>query len=199
MSGWRRLGLLLGGTTVLSGCSFNLNLTAADLRITAACPRPGTHGNPTLTLMAQAVPTATLIPCIQSVPTGWSLGDPDFRRGRATFSFISDVDRSHPVTVRLASNCRIRGATEVPSDQAGARRFERAIRLTAGYAGERYYRYPGGCTTYRFDLHGPTRAEALNQISLALDFVSRDVIRRSVSRELNGRLHLDPTPAGRAS
>jgi hypothetical protein len=175
----------------LTGCS----LTPADVGLDAACGHPEERTRPTLALMAQSVPTASLIPCVQLIPAGWTLDDITAASGRSTLVLNSDRDGPRALTVELTASCDTTGATPVPSDQAGARRYERPERITSGYVGRRYYVYPGGCTTYRFDLHGASQAQPVNEASLAIGFTTRDVIRTATLRDTGGRYPLDPPTA----
>jgi hypothetical protein len=54
------------------------------------------------------------------------------------------------VTVTLSVACDTSGARQIPSDQPGARRFERPLSLRPQFTSLRYYTFPGGCVTYRF-------------------------------------------------
>lgn len=191
----RRYGLLpaFGAAAVLfAGCT----VTPQDFGVTAECIDAVRVDNPALVVMAQAVPTAQLIPCIQSTPAGWTQGDLNARNGRAFFVLASSIDGPRAVTVIFTRDCDTRGASPVPTDEPGARRYERPTRLAHGFAGERYYVYPGGCTTYRFDLNGATHTQPVNEASTAVGFVSRDAIRAKVRRDTHGRLDLDAAPAG---
>jgi hypothetical protein len=190
MKRYALLPAISAATVLFAGCS----ITPQDFNVTAECRSAVRVDNPVLVVMAQAVPTAQLIPCIQSIPAGWTLGDLDGRNGRAYFVLASSIDGPRAVTVTLTRDCDIRGASPVPTDEPGTRRYERPTRITRGYAGERYYVYPGGCTTYRFDLNGPTHAQPVNEASTAVGFVSRTAIQAKVRRDTDGRINLDPTP-----
>jgi hypothetical protein len=187
---------LLPGIAATAVLAAACSLTPQDFNVTAECRNAVRVNNPVLVVMAQAVPTAQLIPCIQSIPAGWSLNDLDARNGRALFVLASSIDGPRAVTVILTHDCDIRGASQVPTDESGTRRYERPTRLTNGYAGDRYYVYPGGCTTYRFDLTGPTHAQPVNEASTAVGFVSRDAIGAKVRRDTDGRIGLDPPTSG---
>jgi hypothetical protein len=147
-----------------------------------------------LALMAQAVPTAKLIPCVRSVPTGWRFDGADVRSGEAQFWLSSDRDGDRAVTVLLRRRCDTAGSTGVVSEQAGATRHEKVTRVTTGYGGERHYRFAGGCVTYRFNLQGTTRAEPVAAVSQSLGFVSRRAIEDRINAKSDGRLELDPEP-----
>jgi hypothetical protein len=145
-------------------------------------------------LVAQAVPTASLLPCVKTLPVGWSTQSLQARNGRAYFGLDSDRDGVGAVDVTLTRKCEVRGATEVPSERAGARRFELVTRVTPGYVGDRFYVFDGGCITYHFNLRGTTRGEPLAGIAQGVGFVSRDTVRELVREASDGRLHLDPVP-----
>jgi hypothetical protein len=186
-----RRAAILATTLLASGC----NLSPQDVGVNVECRSTDRVTNSVIIAMAQSVPTTTLIPCLRLLPAGWSLADLDVRRGKSQFVLASDRDGSRALTVVLAASCDVRGAVSVPTDEAGTHRYERPQRITSGYAGERYYVYSGGCTTYRFDLHGSSRAEPVNEGSLAVGFVTRDAVRAAVSRDTHGKLELDPTPS----
>ena len=105
-----------------------------------------------LVLEAQAVPRADRVPCIRALPAGWSVFSTDIESGRARFALSSDRAGSRALEVTFTSGCDTSGATEIPSDQTGTRRFERIEVVTPGFKGTRYYRFAGGCASYRFQL-----------------------------------------------
>ena len=186
-----RVALLVGLGVLASGCS----VSASDVGMVPRCPRSETVSD-TLVLVAQAVPTAQLLPCVRALPAGWNVADVDVRSGRALYGLDSDRGEHHVLTITLTRRCSVHGATEVPSEVPGARRYERALRVTPGYSGERYYVYAGGCTIYRLRLGPSARAVSVNEAALAVGFVRRDAVRRSVGTTYEGRLELDPPAAG---
>jgi tRNA A-37 threonylcarbamoyl transferase component Bud32/membrane-associated phospholipid phosphatase len=145
-----------------------------------------------LWLMAQAVPSATLVPCVQLAPPGWSLNDVKAGSGFATIVF--DTDRpmqTAAVTVDLTPTCDLAGATEVSSEQPGARRYLRIDRDASPVRVTRSYVFPGGCVSERFTSpNSPERLAA--EASASLGFVSRERLAADLSRRSDGRLHLDP-------
>jgi hypothetical protein len=56
-------------------------------------------------LMAQAVPTAAALPCVQSLPIGWAVWDARVVHGTATFIVGVGDSRTSPVTVTLTEIC----------------------------------------------------------------------------------------------
>jgi hypothetical protein len=145
-----------------------------------------------LWLMAQAVPEAAMVPCVEVAPPGWSLNDVKVGRGFATIVF--DIDRPHQiaaVTVDLAPTCDLAGATEVSSEQPGARRYIRIDRNASPARVTRSYVFAGGCVSERFT--SPSSPERLAaDASTSLGFVSRERLAADLDRRSDGRLHLDP-------
>jgi hypothetical protein len=177
-------------TVLLAGCCVRVGSVSAGV----ACRNTARVDNSVLVLLAQSVPTAQLIPCIASVPAGWRPAGLHVTNGRASFVVGSDRDGPKALTVALTRACRITGATAVPSDVAGARRYERPRQVGHGYAGDRYYVYAGGCTTYTFDLTGQSRAVPVTEVAQAIRFVQRTEVADLVRRMNDGRVVLDPTP-----
>jgi len=114
-----------------------------------SAPQCGT-GHSTI-LAAQAVPSAALVPCISALPAGWLAGSTDIASGHSQFWLDSDRAGAQAVTITLSATCDVSGAQQVPSDQPGTRRFERPVSLRPQFISLRYYTFPGGCATYRFE------------------------------------------------
>jgi hypothetical protein len=143
-------------------------------------------------LMAQAVPTATWVPCVESVPVGWTFAGLEAQTGSARFWLDSDRDGVHAIEVRLTAGCDTDGATEIPSERDGLRRFERVTQVTPQYLGRRHYVFPGGCVTVVFRLSGDNRGEPLALATQSLGVVDREELAAQVHEASGGRLHLDP-------
>jgi len=114
---FRRVGLLIASLLLL----FLAVLTGIALffptRGTVTTPMCGT--GQAMQLMAQAVPSATKLPCLSTaadnhVPVGWSVGEAETIRGRATFVVGVGDGSAEPVTVILTGSCpaRIQGTTQ---------------------------------------------------------------------------------------
>jgi hypothetical protein len=155
---------------------------ALALSACAVTPSNGPSAAPTcdhgevLILIAQSVPSATLVPCIAEFPVGWTFGGQHIDAGRSEFWLDSDRAGVRAVTVSLDRTCDIAGAVPVPAepDEAGTARYERPRTLPPHFSGERFYRFRGGCVTYRFAFRpGATFTQALEATS-ALTFFSRE-------------------------
>ncbi len=93
------------GTVVVSGC-------ATSQYRQVACS--GMSRQSIFLLEAQAVPSATLIPCALPLPGGWSYGGSEVRSGLARFWLDSDRAGAHAAEVRLTQACDVAGATPLP-------------------------------------------------------------------------------------
>jgi hypothetical protein len=145
-----------------------------------------------LWLMAQAVPSAALVPCLQVTPPGWSLNGVNAGRGFASMVFNTDRPMQQAaVTVELLPSCDLAGATEVSSEQPGARRYIRIDRAATPDQVTRIYTFQGGCITERYiSATSPERMAA--DASSSFGFVTREELARDLSRRSDGRLRLDP-------
>src|SRR5215216_575204 len=142
-----------------------------------------------LWLMAQSVPSASLIPCLQLVPADWTVAEVAVNNGRSLITLNHDQAGSGAMVVRLTASCDLAGATEVTSEQAGARRY---LRMD-GTARTRSYTFPGGCVTHRFSAAGPGALRLSDTASSEFGFLTREELRRALERRSHGRLELDPS------
>ncbi|MCA1691968.1 MAG: hypothetical protein LC733_07150, partial [Actinobacteria bacterium] len=184
---FRRVALALA---VVVAAGFALGQTTSMLRPAYDLGVSGTPSCDTgdvMILMAQAVPSATALPCVDSLPAGWSLGGVQIRRHRATFWLDSDRggDRAVEATLRRPGDCRATGATEVPSDEVGMRRFEQPEQLPPNLRSTRFYLFPGGCITYQFAFDDPATAALMFDTDRALASQPRDDLVAEV-RDRNG-------------
>jgi membrane-associated phospholipid phosphatase len=171
---FRRVGLALVVLVTLLFFTFQaigMFTPAHDVPISRA-PDCGT-GN-TMILMAQSVPMATQLPCIASVPAGWSFGGVHVKRHESTLSLFTDQEGFSQVEVTLEPRdaCDVSGASQVPSDEVGTERYERPESLEPLRA-TRYYLLDGGCVTYRLDFAEEASAALLFSADQALAFQPR--------------------------
>ena len=192
----RRLLVAAVACLALAGCAQPVSGGFLNPR-QPVCRYQGRQATTLVVLMAQAVPTASQLPCIELLPAGWSVSDIFVRNGRARFSLDSDRVGVHAVQVFFQQFCTLGKVTRVPSDHPGTRRYQEVISIEPGrrYQGAVYYLFPGGCVTYRLDFRSDEQARPLTEVSLALGFVPREAVRETVSDYTHGRLRLDPPEA----
>jgi hypothetical protein len=194
----RRLLVALAVCLLAAGCVRPTSTGLTQAR-EPSCRYQGRQGTALMVLIAQAVPTASQLPCVELLPAGWSVSDVFVRNGRVRFSLDSDRVGTRAVQVVLERYCTFGRVTRVPSDHPGTRRYQEVISIEPGrrYQGAVYYLFPGGCVTYRLDFRSDEQARPLGEVSLALGFVTRDALRRSLGDFTHGKVPLDP-PAGAA-
>jgi tRNA A-37 threonylcarbamoyl transferase component Bud32 len=127
----------------------------------------------TLILISQSVPSATLLPCLDFLPLGWTFEGLSIRDGSTELFLDSDRAGVHAVVVDLAPSCDLSRATQIISDEPGTHRFEEIESIGAHYRGTRYYTFPGGCVSYDFDFAEGAPTSLANEATFALDFFSR--------------------------
>lgn len=175
----RRAWLLAVGLALVvatTGCS-----------VDQAAPTCEPEGRNTLVLLAQSVPTATRVPCVDHLPSGWFVERLEVKSGGSALTFRHNTfGDGFLIEVALRPECDTGDAVSVPSDEQGAERLEEVSSIEGGYAGMRYYVFEGGCVTYRFDVRGEGWSSAINDASLALTFESRDVLEEYVRTSSRG-------------
>jgi tRNA A-37 threonylcarbamoyl transferase component Bud32/membrane-associated phospholipid phosphatase len=142
-----------------------------------------------LLLMAQSVPTASLVPCVEILPAGWTLGDVFVGSGSSRFTLTSD--RGGVLVAELTASCDLAGSAELTSERPGTRRYLRIERTAAGVAMTRTYTFPGGCVTQRLVAPEASRQQLAGESSSALGFTTRDDLAAALRRDSGGRLDLD--------
>ncbi len=200
-----RRRLLIALVVLLAGCAIGApgEQDAGGFAVSRqpVCEFRGNVRVPLLVLMAQAVPTASQLPCVDldNLTAEWSVSDVFVRNGRARFALdsIHQLDH-HAVVVVLERTCRFGKVTRVPSDHPGIQRYQEVTEIRPGreFRGAIYYLFRGGCVTYRLDLRGGEQARPVGDVVLALGFVGRDAVAAAIRDDSEGRLSLDP-PAGR--
>jgi tRNA A-37 threonylcarbamoyl transferase component Bud32 len=147
-----------------------------------------------LWLQAQAVPSASLVPCVELLP-GWTVGGANARNGWSSFTLDHDRADVGAVVVRLTAACDPAGATEAASARPGVRHYARTERLPGSFTATWYDRFPGGCVTSRLQSTTDTEGRFATEASFVLRFTTRQALRQALEERSNGRLHLDPAGA----
>jgi hypothetical protein len=183
-----------------AGCTFSINV-GGDPTNTGRpdCTAATTSGRGVsrsgLLLMAQSARTASLLPCIRVLPVGWTYERMDVTNDQARFWLDSDRGGRGALRVSVSANCDLSDTLEVPSLRPDIRRYDRVDAVRSGYRGDRYFVFRGGCVTYHFNFSGEGSYGEVALISVALGFVSRADLARSVREYSDDRLELDPTPS----
>ena len=149
-----------------------------------------------LWLQAQAVPSASLVPCVRTLPVGWSLAKVAVNDGRSVITLHHDRTGGPAMEARLTAGCGVGQAAEETSGHAGVRRYQRVEQQSPAYSAVRFDVFPGGCVTTRIRALPLSRAEVSGAAPGILGFVPRQQLGQALEQRSGGRLHLDP-PVGR--
>jgi tRNA A-37 threonylcarbamoyl transferase component Bud32 len=153
-----------------------------------------THLEP-LWLQAQAVPSASLVPCVRFLPVGWSLGSVTVNDGRSVITLDHDRAGAAALVVRLTASCTPSGAVEGPSATAGVRHYQGIESRSGQFTATWYDQFPGGCVTSRLHLTTDPNGEFAAQAPQVLGFTTRTALAEALSQRSDGRLQLDPEEA----
>ena len=154
-----------------------------------------------LWLQAQAVPSASLIPCFHAFPAGIH-GALAVRNGESVLQFdragvyikFNIADGPHvtaaagTVTIRLTATCAAPTATAGQTIAPGVTRFHLEGPASTSEVADVFR---GGCVTYRAQA-GSASATLLDQAQRAVSFQTRDDLRQALQRRSGGRLDLYP-------
>jgi membrane-associated phospholipid phosphatase len=164
-------------------------LAAVEISVSAFKPASNLGAYPpvcgtghSMILSAQAVPSAAMLPCIAALPSGWTVGGTGIGNGHARFWLDSDQAGPSAVTITLTAACDTSGAVRIPSDQPGAKRFERPLSLTPRFALQRMYTFAGGCITYQFSFVTGAAPSLAIPIDTAITFEPRATLVSHVER-----------------
>jgi serine/threonine protein kinase len=165
-----------------------LNLSSLD------CDQPEP-----LWLQAQSVPSASLVPCVPSLPPGWRVVNASegprpsaARNGWSMFTLTKYLVGS--LVVRLSATCDTTGAIQQPSDQPGAQRYERTGQGGSGPAATWYTVFHGGCVTAQLYWTSAADPAFAREARSIIDFATRQELQQVLEQRSSGRLRLDPVP-----
>jgi tRNA A-37 threonylcarbamoyl transferase component Bud32/membrane-associated phospholipid phosphatase len=148
-----------------------------------------------LWLQAQSVPSASLVPCVRSLPTGWTVRSVTVNDGRSVLTLDNDRAGTGAMVVRLSAGCDIGGAIQVSSDQPGGRRYTRIESLAPQFSATRLDVFAGGCISMHLTAPAAHRAELATEAPQLLGFTTRQALQQALEQRSDGRLQLDPGKA----
>ena len=192
----RRVGLLVGMVllAVLAG-----GLIADSVSNAVAVKTPINTGNlgctdmEPLWLMAQSVPSASQVPCVRELPTGWLIAQVAVNSGRSVITLNHDRAGPGAIVAELTASCDLGGAAEVGSDQPGMRRYERTERSAPQFSATRFDVFPGGCLTSRMTAVAGQQPVLLAEAPRILGLTTRQALQHALAARSDRRLRLDPT------
>lgn len=141
-----------------------------------------------LSLVAQSVPGATYVPCLDRLPTGWTVTRFQAQRGSTAFSLLSDRANGRAVDVRYQRRCDVSGAAPATPRTVGGRTYLRLQQISPRYTGRLYDVFPGGCVTYDVDLERGPHIALMEDLLAAVRLVPRRELRVELRHQLGEEL-----------
>lgn len=179
---WRRTKRLMVAVSVgvvsliLGGCA------AED-----ALPLPHCAASGSGLIVAQAVPTATQVPCLDPLPRGWSAASTSVDQDRAVITLDSDRAGDEAAVLRFESTCDTTNAVSAPSEFRDTERYDLIEQLEPNFRARRYYVFAGGCVTWVFSFDGDAPTSASIAVGDSLDLLSRDALNELLSEDFIDR------------
>jgi hypothetical protein len=133
-------------------------------------------------LMAQAVPSARFVPCVDAYPAGWTLASFDARTGKVVMTFDSDRAGLAALTVTFVGTCHPEGSTKL-SDELGVTDLrEKVLGSKPNYKVRRYYTFRGGCMIFGLDFRSGTNPTLTTDPSVMVHLIERATIEAQVEK-----------------
>jgi len=167
----RRIGLILLTLLVVAAAGFFFLALFLPSRVGDVLT-PSCDTNRTMILMAQAVPSAEQLPCIESLPLGWGLSGATIVSGRARF-VLSVAGGGGSLQLQLGPG-EESPAVEVTFTPACAKGDDPTIQQI---------RVDGGCVTYHSSLSSGLETVPSFEAEAGLSFVPRSQLVTFVERD----------------
>ena len=167
---WARPLVVIGSVpVVVAGCA-----------VDRALPAPRCADGGSALIVAQSVPTASQIPCLESLPDGWLVASVSIDHDGTVVRLDSDRAGDDAATLRLEAECDVSNAVSSVTEFPTVARFDRIDRLEPGFRAARYYVFPGGCVSWSFDFDDDASATESVAIGETLGLVSREALNDSL-------------------
>lgn len=134
-------------------------------------------------VVAQSVPGAELVPCLDPPPTGWQVTRVHVDQSGTRVHLDSDRAGEGAAVLRFAADCDRGEAVPVPTDIQDTERFEFIETVDPAFRAQRYYTFPGGCISWEFDFDRTASAALSIELGGSLRIIARDVINENVARD----------------
>ena len=143
-------------------------------------PPPNCFTEGTGLIVAQSVRSASQVPCLLDLPTGWTVATVQVNEHHSVVTLDSDRAGESAAVLRLEEACDVTDAVSAPSDLPPAERFDLIERVQPSFRAERFYVFPGGCVSWTFDFdEGASATESLS-IGNALVLTSRQQLQEGI-------------------
>lgn len=154
-------------------------------------PPPTCFSGGTHLIVAQSVRSASQIPCLLDLPTGWTVDTVLVNEHHSVVTLDSDRAGEGAAVLRLEEACDVTDAVSAPSDLIAleeadlgldidpdppptrVERFDLIEQVQPSFRAKRFYVFPGGCVSWTFDFDEGASATESVLIGNALALFSR--------------------------
>lgn len=149
-----------------------LSVTACSIEDAQSAPTciNGSSAN----LGAQAVPTAQLVPCFDTLPAGWDVDNVRIDQDGTEVRFDSDRAGDDAAVFHYTASCDIGQAVSTLSEHDGADRFDHIEQVAPSFMAQRYYVFEGGCIWWEFDFDDDATAALSIELGERLRTITRE-------------------------
>lgn len=142
-----------------------------------------------LAIVAQSVPGADYVPCLEELPPGWQAASFEVDDDGARLELRSDR-ATRPLELTFSGDCRRGGSTPIEPRAVGVRSYLRVDSISPRYAGRFFDVFAGGCVVTSFDLERGPHIAVLDALRQATNLYPRRQLRQELADELG--IELDP-------
>ena len=159
-------------------------LVVAFAAVGAACsvrdtlPAPTCGPDSSIIIVAQSVPTASYVPCLDELPAGWMVSTVEVNQDHSVVTLDSDRAGQSAATLRFERTCAI-GAV-APTDRPDIARRLVVDRSASSFSAQSYYGFPGGCVTLLFDFDRGAPAAESRALAESLVLLSREELNEDI-------------------
>ncbi len=158
---------------------------AAGLLTAAACSAEMTMAHPACNgeggswlIVAQSVPTASQVPCLDPLPHGWDIETVAIDESGTVITFNSNRAGTIAARLRFTETCDIGDAVSTPSDHPDTERFEHIERIDPSFLATRTYRFDGGCVQWDFEFDQGAPSALSIQLGNSMHLMERSELQR---------------------
>ena len=161
------LAVALIALLALAGCSVEAHIS-----------HPACEGGGSWVIVAQSVPTASQVPCLDPIPRGWDIDGVKIDQNGTVITFGSDRAGTVAARMRFTESCAVGDAVQTPSDDPGIERFEDVMQVANGFRASRYYRFDGGCVSWEFEFDAGAPSALSIELANSMQFRGRADLQR---------------------
>jgi hypothetical protein len=136
--------------------------------------QPTCRSDPPTVLMAESVQSATMIPCVDALPQGWTWHGFEANESSATFS-LEQQDGDGLLEVQLLPSCDVTGAGEQVEGFPTVERHRSVENDGARVVWTSTF--PGGCSNATLTFSAPPAESEVDRMEGAISFFPRDQLR----------------------